>query len=264
MSYQLPPWPQIIAHRGDSGPAPENTRLAIERAIDVGADMVEVDIRLTKDDVPVLMHYPRLEETTTGSGLLADRTWEEVQRLDAGVWKGSEFAGERVLSLDETLDLARDRIPLNLDLKTSDAILPSIAAVRDAGLIDDVVISGCQGECFGIMAEATADLGTLFNPDHVPGGIGSDAARSIVRRAIEQASRLGAVGINLRNGLVDPDVVVFAQTAGLGVWVFTVDDKKRFAELLAMGVKSVTTNWPARMLALAGRRSSSETGASAE
>jgi glycerophosphoryl diester phosphodiesterase len=226
--------------------------------------MVEVDIRMTKDSVPVLLHSERLEHTTTGNGLLADHTWEEVQRLDAGIWKGPEFTGERVPSLENVLDMTRNRVPLNLDFQAADAVAPSVALVRDAGMTSDIVVSGCQVECFEIMAEATAELSTLFNPDRVPGGIGSDAARSVVRRAIEQASKLGAVGINLRNGLVDPDVVVSAQTAGLGVWVFTVDDEKRFAELLAMGVKSVTTNWPARMVALAGHRSSSETGASAE
>ena len=97
MTYQPPPWPQIIAHRGDAGPAPENTRLAIERAIKIGVDMVEVDVRLTKDGVPVLLHFERLEHTTTGSGLLADHTWEETQRLDAGAWRGPEFAGEQIL-----------------------------------------------------------------------------------------------------------------------------------------------------------------------
>ena len=88
MSYQPPKLPQIIAHRGDSGLAPENTRPAIERAIEIGVDIVEVDVRMTKDGVPVLLHFERLEHTTSGNGLLADHTWEEIQRLDAGAWKG--------------------------------------------------------------------------------------------------------------------------------------------------------------------------------
>ena len=104
MSYQPPPWPQIIAHRGDFGPAQENTRLAIERAIEIGVNMVEVDVRLTKDGVPVLLHFARLEHTTTGNGLLTDHTWEEIQRRDAGAGKGPEFAGERVPSLEDVLD----------------------------------------------------------------------------------------------------------------------------------------------------------------
>ena len=106
MPYEPPPWPLVVAHRGDSSQAPENTRLAIESAIDIGVDMVEVDVRLTKDTVPILIHYARLEHTTTGRGLLADHTWEEIQGLDAGAWMGPEFAGERIPSLHEVLDLS--------------------------------------------------------------------------------------------------------------------------------------------------------------
>ncbi|MEE8375031.1 MAG: glycerophosphodiester phosphodiesterase family protein [Acidimicrobiia bacterium] len=261
MSYQSPQWTQIIAPRGDSGRAPENTRLAIEKAIEIGVDMVEVDVRLTNDSVPVLLHFERLEHTTTGSGLLADHTWDEIQRLDAGAWKGPEFAGERVPSLEDALNLARERVPLNLDFQIPDAVAPGIAAVREAGLTDDVVVSGCHVKCFEIMAETTDEISTLFNPDPLPENISAET-RAVVNRAIERAGELGAAGINLREKLVDPNLVDFARTVGLGVWVFVVDDQRRFAELIDMGVTSVTTNWPARMLALAGRRTSPGTGGS--
>ena len=122
--------------------------MAIERAIDLGVDMVEVDVRSTSDGVPVLMHDARLEHTTTGNGLVADHTWEEIEHLDAGAWRGPEFAGEAIPSLVEVLDLTRGRVPLNIDLKTVDGAAPGIATVRHAGLTGDVVISGCQVECF--------------------------------------------------------------------------------------------------------------------
>ncbi len=256
MYYQPPSRPQIIAHRGDSGHAPENTRLAIERAIEIGVDMVEVDVRMTKDGVPVLLHFERLEHTTTGNGLLADHTWEEIQRLDAGAWKGSEFAGEGVPSLEDVLDLTRRRVPLNLDFQTTDAVVPGIEAVRQAGRIGDVVVSGCQVECFEIMAEATNEITTLLNLDDLPPGIDPAEARAAAHRTIGKASALGAVGINLHHTLVDAALVAQAREMGLSVWVFVIDDEKRFAELIDIGVTSVTTNWPARMLALAGNRTS--------
>lgn len=262
MSYQPPEWPQIIAHRGDSGPAPENTRLAIERAIELGVDMVEVDVRMTKDGVPVLLHFERLEHTTTGNGLLADHTWEEIQRLDAGAWKGSQFAGERVPSLEEVLDLTRGSVPLNLDFQISDAVAPGIEAVREAGLTDDVVISGCQVECFEIMAEATNEITTILNLDDLPPGIDPAEARAVAYRSIGKAMALGAAGINLHYKLVDAALVAQAREVGLGVWVFVIDDEKDFAQLIDIGVTSVTTNWPARMLALVGDRTSPGTGRS--
>jgi len=271
MSYQPSKWPQIIAHRGDSGLAPENTWPAIERAIEIGVDMVEVDVRMTKDGVPVLLHFERLEHTTTGNGLLADHTWEEIQRLDAGAWKDPEFAGERVLSLEDVLDLTRGRVPLNLDFRAADAVAPGVAVVRDAGMSGDVVVSGCQVECFEIMAAATNEITTLLNLDDqllergqiwdhgLPAGIDPAKARAVAHRTVSKASALGAAGINLRHTLVDAALVARAREAGLGVWVFVVDDEERFGELIGMGVTAVTTNWPTRMLALAGNRTSTGT-----
>ena len=259
MPFELPPSPLVIAHRGASGSAPENTRLAIERAIDIGVDMVEVDVRVTKDRVPVLMHYERLEHTTTGRGLLADHTWKEIEGLDAGLWRGPEFVGERVLSLVEVLEMTRGRVPLNLDFKTFDAVAPCVAVVRDKGMTGNVVISGCQAECFEIMAAAKKEITTLLNVEGLLAEIDPVEARTVVHRSIEVADELGAAGINLHHSLVEPAVVAHAEGVGLGVWVFTVDDGQRFAELLDMGVAAVTTNWPARMLAEVGNLSSAAT-----
>ena len=266
MPYEPPPWPLVIAHRGVSGEAPENTKLAVERAIDIGVDMVEVDVRLTKDGVPVLIHSARLEHTTTGRGFVADHTLEEIQGIDAGVWRGPEFAGERVPSLQEVLDLARGRVPLNLDFQTSDAVAPGVAVVRDAGLTDEVVISGCRVECFEIMAAATNEITTLLNPDRLPAGIDPPEAKmdpaeamAVVRRGVDAAGALGAAGINPEHSLVDATLVARAREAGLGVWAWVVDDEERFAELIDMGVTAVTTNRPARMLAVVGSRSSAAT-----
>ena len=83
MSYQLPPHTQLIAHRGNAGLSPENTHLAIEQAIALGVDMVEVDVRLSRDGVPVLFHHPTLEQTTNGNGRVHEHTLAELKQLDA-------------------------------------------------------------------------------------------------------------------------------------------------------------------------------------
>ena len=232
---------------------------AAERAIDIGADMVEVDVRLTKDGLPVLIHSARLEHTTTGRGLVADHTWEEIRRLDAGAWKGPEFAGERVPSLHEMLDLARGRVPLNLDFQTADAVAPSIATVREAGLTGDVVVTGCRVECFDIMAEATNEIATLLNLDDLGAGSDPGEAAALAHRSIDVASALGAAGINPEHSFVDAALVARARGVGLGVWTWVVDDEDRVVELIDMGVTAVTTNRPERMLAVVGGRSSART-----
>jgi len=115
--------PMIIAHRGSSGTAPENTLAAIEKAILDGADAVEVDVRFTKDDVPVLMHDETVERTTDVSGgslsLVRELTLDEIKRLDAGSWFDNQYAAERVPTLEEALRLARGRIDVYIEVKSS-------------------------------------------------------------------------------------------------------------------------------------------------
>lgn len=116
--------PLIIAHRGASREAPENTFAAFRRALELGADALEADVRLTADSVPVLFHDETLERTTNGTGPLRAIAWEQLRRLDAGSWFAASFAGERVPSLEEFLVWAQDQpsLRLVLDLKATAAI----------------------------------------------------------------------------------------------------------------------------------------------
>lgn len=256
MPYQPPPWTQVIAHRGNSGPLPENTRIAIASAIEIGVDMVEVDVRMTKDDVPVLMHSADVDHTTSGSGLVEELTWDEIQSLDAGRWRDPAVAGERVLSLGEVLELCRGRVALNLDAKTPDAVLPITAAIIEEGLTDDVVITGCNVGCVQTVTSMSAEISTLLNLDDLLEGIEPAEVADVARHSIDVAQELGAVAINLHHTLVDADLIGSATEVGIGVWAWTIDDESRFGELIDMGVTSLTTNWPARMLDVARERSS--------
>ena len=101
------PWrrdrrPLAIAHRGHSIEYPENTRVAYEKAIELGAEMIECDVNLTRDGKLIMMHDWKLDRTTTGSGRVSDYTWDEIQQLDAGVKFNPKFAGARVPSTEET------------------------------------------------------------------------------------------------------------------------------------------------------------------
>jgi glycerophosphoryl diester phosphodiesterase len=101
------PRPQIIAHRGASGEAPENTLAAFRRALAIGVDAVELDVHLSADGEPVIIHDPVLARTTDGSGLVSEHTTAALRRLDAGRWFAKPFAGERIPSLAEALDVLR-------------------------------------------------------------------------------------------------------------------------------------------------------------
>jgi len=106
-----------VAHRGAAKWAPENTLAAVEKAIELGYSYIELDVRYTRDRIPVIMHDSRVDRTTSGSGLLRELTLDEVRQLDAGSWFGAEFANERVPTLEEVLAMARGRICIIWDTK---------------------------------------------------------------------------------------------------------------------------------------------------
>ncbi len=108
----------VIAHRGASSRAPQNTLAAFEKAIELGADMVELDVHLSKDGRIVVMHDSTVDSTTDGSGKISEMTLEEIKNLDAGSHFDEEFSGERVPTLEEVLELTEDEIGLNIELKT--------------------------------------------------------------------------------------------------------------------------------------------------
>ena len=99
-------YPLVIAHRGGSVVAPENTLEAFRRAIDSGADAIELDVRLTKDGHLAVIHDRRVDRTTSGTGVIGRLTLAEIKELDAGSWFGPDFKSARVPTLDEVVDEA--------------------------------------------------------------------------------------------------------------------------------------------------------------
>jgi len=108
--------PLVIAHRGASAEAPENTIAAFELAIAHDADGIALEVHLSKDDQPVVIHDLTLDRTTDGVGHVRDRTVRELKRLDAGGWRGRAFEGQRIQTLQETLERFRDRTRFWIEL----------------------------------------------------------------------------------------------------------------------------------------------------
>lgn len=109
--------PLVIAHRGFSAKAPENTLAAFAAALDANADMVELDVTLSRDGHVVVIHDDTLDRSTSGSGPVEAHDLEALRSLDAGSWFHADFAGERIPLLSEVYDLCRDRIVINVELK---------------------------------------------------------------------------------------------------------------------------------------------------
>jgi glycerophosphoryl diester phosphodiesterase len=116
-TWQPNPNIMAVAHRGAAKWAPENTLAAVEKAIELGYPYIELDVRYTRDLIPVIMHDSKVDRTTNGSGLLHELTLDEVRQLDAGSWFGAEFTNERVPMLEDVLAMARGRICIIWDTK---------------------------------------------------------------------------------------------------------------------------------------------------
>jgi glycerophosphoryl diester phosphodiesterase len=113
----MPPKPAIVGHRGNARHAPENTRVSIVQAIEAGATIVEMDVRLSKDGQLVLMHDDTVDRTTNATGPVDQMTMQELSRLDAGSWKDTRHRGEPVPTLTQVADVCRGKAKMMLDLK---------------------------------------------------------------------------------------------------------------------------------------------------
>jgi len=131
LDHLYPHTPQIIAHRGASAAAPENTLAAFNLAIDLGADAVELDVDMTRDGVPIVIHDDTVDRTTNGHGAAAHLTLSEIKQLDAGSWKDAKFAGERIPTLEEVFEAIAKKIWINVELKKM--------SLKDNGLEEAVV-----------------------------------------------------------------------------------------------------------------------------
>ncbi|HEV8456737.1 MAG TPA: glycerophosphodiester phosphodiesterase family protein, partial [Methylomirabilota bacterium] len=120
------PQPLVIAHRGASADAPEHTIAAFELALDQGADGIEMDVHLSKDEHPIVIHDFTLERTSDGAGPVRERTVRELKRLDGGGWRGRPFRGQRIQTLQEVLERFRDRTRFWIDLKGGSDLYPGI------------------------------------------------------------------------------------------------------------------------------------------
>ncbi len=109
--------PLVVAHRGASGIAPENTLPAIDKALLAGADFIEIDVQLTRDRQVVLMHDETVDRTTNGKGKIGEMTADQVAGLDAGSWFGAEFTGTKVPLLEEVVAHIGGRTGLLIEIK---------------------------------------------------------------------------------------------------------------------------------------------------
>lgn len=230
-----------IAHRGASGTRPEHTRVAFERALEIGVDMIELDVQLTRDRRLVVLHDRELGRTVAGRGLVREFRFEELRVLDAGGWFHPVYAGERVLSLDDVLDLTAHRVRLNVEIKSPSADWAETACtlvdlLESRGCLKSTVVSSFEIQALTKIRERSprVSLGVLWR---VP-----DLA------ALWQAAReLGAASVHPHWSLVNAELVTMAHAAGLSVLVWTVNDTGMMHDLVRLGVDGIMSDFPERL-----------------
>lgn len=237
-----------IAHRGASGRAPENTHAAFAAALNLGAAAIELDCQLSRDGELVVIHDETLERTTDGAGPVGDRTAAELRALDAGAWFGPEYRGERIPRLADVLAQVRDRVLLNVEIKSArdlGAIEPALAAlVRDEQAADWVLFSSFHWDAVRRMRALApwARLGVLCDQDPARG-------------AMALASELRAEAVIPGRRWMHAGVVDAAHERGLAVWVWTVNEPGEMRRLAALGVDAIFSDWPERFAAVASASS---------
>ncbi|HZO07745.1 MAG TPA: glycerophosphodiester phosphodiesterase [Myxococcota bacterium] len=234
-----PPRPLVIAHRGASGHRRENTLPAYALAVEMRADMIEIDLHRTRDAATVVIHDDRPEGLAAGP--VGAASLEEVRHLDLG-------GGERVPTFDEVLDAFGAAIPFNVELKRGpEGAYPGLArvaaeAVAARGLVERTLFSSFEDAYL-------EELGRLEPRSRRALLLGPRTAE----RPLERARAVGAEALNPWRGLASPELVAAAHAAGLAVYVYTVNAEDEMRRLLDLGVDGLFTDYPDRLRRLVPR-----------
>ena len=228
---------RIIAHRGASGYVPENTMAAFQLAMGMGIDEIETDVHFTKDGELILLHDDTLDRCSNGSGPPGDQTLAQLQRLDAGAWMGSAFAGERLITLAELFSTFGDRLTYHVELKDRTVGIGTATAdiIRKYGRQANVLVSGfdCESELLAAKAGAPGVRSTVLVSPKLDAGV-----------AISKAHRDGHDGVSLHVGVINAEWVASAHNAGLEVRCWGIRTPQDMIKGATTGCNGMTINWP--------------------
>lgn len=250
----------VAAHRGWSGKYPENTVEAFRAALELGVDQIETDVHLTRDGELVLIHDDTLDRTTNGTGRVSDYTLAELKALDAGSWKGAEFAGCRIPTLRELMELVKDHPTMTLDIELKE--YPTQVGEEVAFRTCDLAIAMLEEYNYGHRCV----LNSFSNPlnEYIaakyPGkyrqhvyfpafNLVGDAARSPYDYAY------CACVFGMPDRVTVEEIRKFAQETGVRVWAPTSLSNEAGVDLcLDMGAEMICSNDPGELLEILRRR----------
>jgi glycerophosphoryl diester phosphodiesterase len=235
-------WFEIVAHRGVSTGAPENTLPAFQRAIDIGADAVELDVRLTKDRVPVVFHYFYLDELTELDGPIFTYTYEQLREAKFTGVKDGQDDLFRILSLREVLETIGGQIGMEIEIKGPEPEAPKIIGKvlndyrslwdrLEVTSFEPQLLVGIRRECPGIHADLLFPRSEPWMRLDVVG-----------YAAINRARLAGARAVHLHPSQLSHDVVSSTRDAGIEVHSWEVNDRKSLEKIVEHNIPKICTD----------------------
>jgi glycerophosphoryl diester phosphodiesterase len=242
-----------LGHRGASAYAPENTLAAFDLALQMGADGIELDVTLSQDGIPVVIHDDKVDRTTNGHGPIQQMTLAQIKRLDAGGWFSPKYCDERIPTLAQALELVGNRGIVNIELKGTafrdDGLETAVGrVVEQAQAGDRVILSSFNPFALYRMAQVLP---------RVPRGLlYADDLPIFLRRAwLRPLARPTA--LHPKHSMISPAYVAWAHGKGYSINTWTVNEPDEMRRLIGLGIHAIITNKPdvlGRVLAQSGIR----------
>lgn len=232
--------PKLIGHRGAAAYAPENTLEGIHTAADMGIKWVELDVKLTADNVPILFHDETLGRTSNGAGPVAEKTLEQIRELECGHWFSESFAGIRIPTLEEAIDVLLKRdLGVNFEIKpcpgreqeTAEIALDVISQIWDEH--EKILISSFQPVSLETAYDMAGDWPRgLLLPEQWP------------ENWRDMAEFFDVKTVNVNGNKVTREQVESIIDAGYGVLAYTINDVHTARKLFSWGVDGVFSDAP--------------------
>jgi glycerophosphoryl diester phosphodiesterase len=229
----------VIAHRGASSYAPENTLAAFDLALQMGVRHVELDVDVTSDGHIVVIHDDTVDRTTNGFGSVTSHTLAALRALDAGSWFGGTFTGERIPAFDEVLERYKGRAHLHTEIKgRSSSLSQRIAdAIRSHGMGEQVTITSFQ--------KVRLEEMCAYAPELPLGWLVTEVSEAI----IAQARILGVAQLCPRADAVTPELVRRLHAEGFVARAWGVTTEKLMQQVVLAGADGMTVNFPDKLIA---------------
>jgi glycerophosphoryl diester phosphodiesterase len=244
-----PKRPEIIAHRGASFVAPENTVAAYKLAWEMDADAAETDVHLTSDNKVVVMHDGSAKRTAGLDVAVKDVTLDELRKLDAGSWKDPKYAGEPIPTLEEVIATIPPGKQLFIEIKSDATIAPYLKEVIEkSGKKDQITIISFGKDALIAAHKAMPDVPTkwlLGAPKDE-----NDKPMPIDVAKVQEAKEAGFDGLNVSFYGVSPELVKASKDADMELYIWTLNDTQVALKMADMGVAGITTDKPDVMLKL--------------